>query len=855
MPSPTSIAVSSTHCTSSGNTAEAERSPSTAAPNANPTRSCFSTGEAGPSKHRKRADSDSAYSTLSEGELLEGRSQRVANVRLPTRARCKDSSPPSSLECSETELGLSSSLEMAAGLLGSRPLGSFGRHAPALRSPNEGASCDPPPPDEATSSTTPPAYGTSHPKAGTKSRPLFKSSNPSPVGPLNSATAAATVVLSLLNHLDLIHLLPGSPVHLLHPADRYLTEYTNAAFTPFLLHNFASPACKVLAIANLFALHTLEQSTRTLGKSTQLAFAAVAWAGTVTLRIILSWVFGRVLGFAHPQWFSTAAVHQTFAGPGPLLLCLFVAQAVTRPVPVPLTVWVALAGKFAVPIADGGSGPWIGLSAVIVGLVLGGAALLQQTVVGVSNSRPTSAPALASLRSAPPSWHNRLHCLILFSLPLLATHSSLQPPTPAHAVDAAFAALHPSHPHLLTVLLMTAPRPSNPNYLFRTVESWLAAFPTPGSATASRVRLIVYTHFGTHDVFDQAREHFTHSPVYGDKAAAYVEWHRDPRGAANKLDQRLHVARGLQYAATRGGESAYVLLTEDDFPLCPDTGVGDTPRWTQAWRDLTQAIVSTNEAMPDFASVPSSRLHSESEASSGHCGTFLATGGSGLAIRGFIAAQLHDLLVEANAPLVSLVPRQTCVSAPLTTLLAVMEQSRARRRRHARRRDPGLPARPDRRLRSLRAPVGWLALPGRLGAEPANSPWGQVRQERAGGHEETAAAPPGVQREHATGQELWGGGVGVRVAPAFRECSRGLSALWAAGADLLRWGSAERGAGCAHFVSARDSRLAWYAPRLPRPSLPTSHSSDGSRASSLYPGSRSITRTIFISITFVASMH
>lgn len=207
---------------------------------------------------------------------------------------------------------------------------------------------------------------------------------------------------------------------------------------------------------------------------------------------------------------------------------------------------------------------------------------------------------------------------------------------------------------------MTAPRPGNPDYLVQTIESWLDALPEPSldgarNSSIDRVRLIVYTHFLTHEIFDSARSLFSTHPTYAAKSAQYVEWHRDPRGA-NRLDQRLHVARGLEYAATSGGSSAYVMLAEDDFPLCPDGGEEGSDRqtrspkrgeWSSTWEELQRVLLATNTAMPDFPSTSSLAPMSllEQESTAGHCGLFVATGGSGLAMRGFIAAKLPALLL------------------------------------------------------------------------------------------------------------------------------------------------------------------------------------------------------------------
>lgn len=271
--------------------------------------------------------------------------------------------------------------------------------------------------------------------------------------------------------------------------------------------------------------------------------------------------------------------------------------------------------------------------------------------------------------SASRSWISAFLALVL--VPSLALYPSTSRTLSPASTDLTFSQLHPADPTLVTVLLMTAPRPGDPDFLVQTIESWLGAFPdvdtpslafvgnassVPSSAagppqplpTSSRLRLVVYTHFATHLMFDLARQHFASSA----KAAHYISWQRDPHalapGAHDRLDQRLHVARGLAHAAGLGG--AYVLLTEDDFPLCEDerAGGGEGARsWAGAWTKLQAALVATNELMPDAPVLDGAAA---SEASMGHCGLFLATGGSGLAIRTPLAARLPALLLGADDP-------------------------------------------------------------------------------------------------------------------------------------------------------------------------------------------------------------
>lgn len=301
--------------------------------------------------------------------------------------------------------------------------------------------------------------------------------------------------------------------------------------------------------------------------------------------------------------------------------------------------------NFATPLARGGTGFWWGASAIVSAL----AAYVVLELWSVATA-PRASPKIKSP-------HSRLIPLFaLLALPWMAL-SRMGELTPASTIATSFLNLHPQQPTLLTVLLMTAPRPGDPDFLVQTIESWLGAMPDPTvsqvpSSTlalrapldiSDRVRLIVYTHFETHALFDAARAFFSASPLYAAKAERYVDWRRDPRATSNRLDQRLHVARGLEYS-TRS-PSAYVLLAEDDFPLCPDGAVDGSKSWKKTWVELMRVLVATNVAMPD----PTDDAGVE-ERRAGHCGVFIATGGSGLAMRGFIAGRLPALLLGASDP-------------------------------------------------------------------------------------------------------------------------------------------------------------------------------------------------------------
>lgn len=506
--------------------------------------------------------------------------------------------------------------------------------------------------------------------------------------PITRIAAFLSLAVSLVSAVPSTSLIaPVSPVHLRHTTSAldFAIQAANAAFAPFLVQ--PSAVALTLAAVNLYLLGALERSKPHVSARAKAAVAAASWAAIVGLRALFSWLFGRALGWAHPQFLSTRAIHEVgcgepsalsaslahladagFTGLAPVLLCLSLIIAASTHVtkPVRSSHCAVLGASFAVPAAQGGPGLWLGLSAAIVGLI--GFFVISTYRVALPLLRrrddfaSTGVSKLATHR--PPTWSS-LFALLL--LPALALHPARPALSAAH-VEYAFSQLHPHDSNLLTVLLMTAPRPGNPDFLLQTVESWLGAFPNPDSGLvralptlplahnssaplapplSSRLRLVVYTHFASHPMFDVAQMSFSQNA----KAAHYIEWHRDPRAfvAPDRFDQRLHVARGLDYAASKGG--AYVLLTEDDFPLCEDdeaSRVDGRKSWSDAWHKLQAALVRTNALMPD-SDAPVAAVAQQSD-SLGHCGLFLATGGSGLAIRTPLAARLPALLLGPDDP-------------------------------------------------------------------------------------------------------------------------------------------------------------------------------------------------------------
>lgn len=127
-----------------------------------------------------------------------------------------------------------------------------------------------------------------------------------------------TISLSLINLISPIPILPASPVHLLRfPSYRSL-EYINILLAPFLVT--ASSSAILLAFANLASLKSLDDNHNKFTLASKGGVAILLWVAIVTLRVTLCWLFGRVLGWAHPVLFSTSAIHEV--GSGMLIISL-----------------------------------------------------------------------------------------------------------------------------------------------------------------------------------------------------------------------------------------------------------------------------------------------------------------------------------------------------------------------------------------------------------------------------------------------------------------------------------------------------------------------------------------------------
>lgn len=411
-----------------------------------------------------------------------------------------------------------------------------------------------------------------------------------------------------------------APLALLSDRPRPSTaDVLNAVLAPF--HAGTSTVERSVTLANVLLLGLLEHDAASATAWPFAMLAGAAWMASFALRLGLGLLFSRGTGWAYPSLFFSSSVHECSSGASGVsgdvqltstglstiaLASTLALDAVVAATSAPYAiqfgrrsqrvelprrhVHLALASINVLALVQ----PWTSMSAVIAGGVL---------TVGIApkrlGGRGVDGGRLARSIIA-------LLVVIGSVVAIMSAHRRMAPTS--------IAPIRPDQ--LMTVVLMTAPRPGDPDFLAQTLDSYLVNLDPASSST----RLIVYNHFSSHVAYDRALANRSDS-------ALPIDWVRRP-GAVDRLDQRLHVARALAHAVATT-DSRYVMLAEDDFPLCDPA--------TQSWSKLLRGLHELDVRMPD-----------REDGEPGHCGLFVGTGGSGLIMRSEIARRLPALLLGAD---------------------------------------------------------------------------------------------------------------------------------------------------------------------------------------------------------------
>jgi hypothetical protein len=445
-----------------------------------------------------------------------------------------------------------------------------------------------------------------------------------PLPTVTYRVGVVTLIVSLLAALDILPAHCTAPSHVL-----YQLDISRLLISPFYVP-MTFPAV-ILGAGNLLLLGLFENSLKSvLGGGTRrfTIYLIFIFAAVLSLRQALGYLFSRCTGWAIPMLFFNDTMHECSDGLAPFLFSLLILQThriydmyVIRygrqaNVSIPkvlLQLTLLLANCLHRNIL------WWSMTGMIVGLIAAIPGYVQRIQISKldmlnqpsikkesqthmktfsrTNRRAFLLNALSSLRVV------TLASFFLLIANAIYSHTNYISPDTLNELS--------DDPYLITFLILTAPRPTNPKFLITTINSYLDHFPENPEPTSvyTRMQIVVYTHFTQHEIYDLAHELISNT-VKGQK---YVTWIREE---GSTRDQPLHMSKALNLMMQKY-QSTYIALMEDDFPLCE--GV---------WPDILQVIWEANQRSPD------------------HCGIFIGSGGSGLFLRPNILPQMTDLLVS-----------------------------------------------------------------------------------------------------------------------------------------------------------------------------------------------------------------
>ncbi|KAG6810006.1 hypothetical protein H0H92_013731 [Tricholoma furcatifolium] len=285
----------------------------------------------------------------------------------------------------------------------------------------------------------------------------------------------------------------------------------------------------------------------------------VLWLLTAALRTGVGQLLTRVVGWAAPQFFSHWALYEACGGYGPsiviyVFLCgippnvtKFLYQRTS-----PATNSVLLV-CFCALLCWLDDAPWTyGLAIVGAGTI----ALVSWIFRMISSSShiPPPMSLLPDGQAAPPKlkaiFGSTVLALLALTLPygILYQFSTLVPtdmpvsPTPGSP--------------LLEILILSFPRPNievSTQIMATTINSFIPHLDP-------NVTLSVFTHSTSHPSFDTVRKLFASTNVtfYTDSDAHLDYW----------SGQYLHIAEAFRWVIERPNQAEWVMLVEDDFPIC-----------------------------------------------------------------------------------------------------------------------------------------------------------------------------------------------------------------------------------------------------------------------------------------------
>ncbi|KAF5383759.1 hypothetical protein D9615_003508 [Tricholomella constricta] len=322
------------------------------------------------------------------------------------------------------------------------------------------------------------------------------------------------------------------------------------------------------------------------------------WIFTATLRTAVGHLLTRSVGWAYPQFFGHWALYEICGGYGPsivIYIFLFGGPDIIKA----LFKRLLKAGELILLVSFCAVLCWLDNAPWTYGVAVlgaGGVSLVNWALRMVRN-RPKQHPMLpdGQLQNCPPKFRTILVCAVLALLALsfpyaiqnrMATFIPTDmPPAPSAGSP------------LLEVLILSFPRPNvsaSTAIMTSTINSFIPHL-------SSDVVLSVFTHSISHKAFDNVRTVFASTNV-----TFYVDTDSHPDSVSG---QYLHIAEAFRWSTEQSVKAEWVMLVEDDFPIC-----GGERGW-DAVRRVMQILESTRS--------PSTKALNRQ-------GGFVGTGGSGL---------------------------------------------------------------------------------------------------------------------------------------------------------------------------------------------------------------------------------
>ncbi|KAK9761418.1 hypothetical protein K7432_013694 [Basidiobolus ranarum] len=454
--------------------------------------------------------------------------------------------------------------------------------------------------------------------------------------PLPTITRHLILLSLFLSLLSAIDMLPtrscSAPSFVL-----YRKEFMSLLFTPFIIP--ISPIGFLISGLNFLTLGLFEESlSHFLGGTKRFLITFISLLiGVSLVRQCIGYLFSRGTGWALPILFFSDSLHECSQGLSPFLFSMLVFQSVnlqdkyilyygedvdTR-MKVP-KVWIQLFMCMLNFLPSNSF--WWSTSGLLVGFV---ATMSSYYVIKRQKVQRHFPNALQNYSSAylrqllSKALKRCTYVLAIAAVILLMCNVFYTRPI---QVDPEALTSISDDRYLMTFLVMTAPRPGEPDFLSNTIESYLSHFPAEPALESfySRVQMVVYTHFSNHSAFDRAKSSLESTR----KGQRYIKWVQEP---GTEKNQRLHFSKAMKMVSETY-QTSYISIIEDDFPLCENT-----------WPEFLRVLYHANKHVPE------------------HCGAFVGTGGSGLIFKQHIVQRAHQLLLTEDPEIPPDIILQDCL--------------------------------------------------------------------------------------------------------------------------------------------------------------------------------------------------